>query len=41
MNLLQVYGQPVSKPALCRNNEGSVALITPLLDAGMDDSESI
>ncbi len=41
MNLLQVDGQPVSKPALCRNNESSVALITALLDAGMDDFEAI
>ncbi len=41
MNLVQVYGQLVSKPALCQNNEGSVALITALLDAGMDNSESI
>ncbi len=41
MNLLQVDGQPVSKFAICRNNESSVALITALLDSGMDDSEAI
>ncbi len=38
---MQVDRQPVSKPALCRNNERSLELITALLDAAVDDFEAI